>query len=275
MADATEEQQFIIWFQTLDIDVDSKADILAILKAEGFYKIQHLKDFHIDEDLCSLPLKKAEKRRFLSGLKELEINEWRLPPNLYDKSILAPEKDVRGSQETEVDLGGVKMTMQLRKKFEQENLIIPNPVTDKHKFFNSLFCKLFNACYVHLQSRFVKYFKSERKSRWEFRSAMERIQHAYEGIVNTPTGGTGGCDAKRYFSLPPKLDKHDASVVQKSLSELLKQRDLVLEQKEILKKDRKERLFMLEDGIIKKWASVEQEPYNCDAMLQCDRLRGK
>jgi hypothetical protein len=48
-----------------------------------------------------------------------------------------------------------------------------------------------------------------------------------------------------------------------------------LEQKEILKKDRKERLFMLEDGIIKKWASVEQEPYNCDAMLQCDRLRGK
>ncbi len=102
---------------------------------------------------------------------------------------------------------------------------------------------------------------------------MKRIQHVYEAIVNTPTGATGGCDAKRYFSLPSKFDKHDASIVQNPMTELLKQRDLVLEQKEILKKDRKERL-MLEDSIVKRWASVEQEPYNRGAMIECDRLSG-
>ena len=185
-----EEQEFLTWFKKLDIVSD--ADILAILKAEGFYKIRHLKDFKVDQDLPSLPLKKAKKRRFVSAVKELEINKWRFPSDDAAEIILSDANDVGRTKEPEFDLDDVKMTMQLRKKFEKSNVIIPNPATDKHKFFNSLFCKLFKACYVHLQSRFVDYFKSERKSRWEFSCAMKRIQHAYEAIVNTPTGETGG-----------------------------------------------------------------------------------
>ncbi|CAB4007113.1 Hypothetical predicted protein [Paramuricea clavata] len=167
------EVKLLEWIKSLEIQ--NEHDVLEIMKCDGFYKLKHLKDFRSEEDLHNLPLKKAEARRFLCGLEELEKNCWQFCPMSDSK-----EDDERSVHitvpPTKITLGGVKMTEKLRKQFEKENVIITNPLNDKRRFFNDVFATLFNASYARLQSRFVHYFKAERKQRWEFKCNIQKLR---------------------------------------------------------------------------------------------------
>ena len=109
--------------------MQNEINILELLKEEGFYKLTHLKDFSVEEDSNNLALKKAEKQRFVSSLKTLEENNWQ------GSFETASSQNVSSSEIKEVSLQGVKMTTKLRKQFEKDNVIIINPVNEKHMFF--------------------------------------------------------------------------------------------------------------------------------------------
>ena len=265
------EVKLLEWIKSLEIQ--NEHDVLEIMKCDGFYKLKHLKDFRGEEDLHNLPLKKAEARRFLCGLEELEKNCWQFCPVSDSK-----EDDERSVHitvpPTKITLGGVKMTEKLRKQFEKENVIITNPLNDKHRFFNDVFATLFNASYARLQSRFVHYFKAERKQRWEFKCNISKVEAKYDILVHKPVGQGGGYGLGNYLVLPSKFDKNNISVVRDGIDELQILNTNVQDLNDKLVKDRKERL-MDENNIIKKWASTEQEPYNLDALNTCELLKGE
>jgi hypothetical protein len=265
------EVKLLEWIKSLEIQ--NEHDVLEIMKCDGFYKLKHLKDFRGEEDLHNLPLKKAEARRFLCGLEELEKNCWQFCPVSNSKED--DEQTVHITvPPTKITLGGVKMTEKLRKQFEKENVIITNPLNDKHRFFNDVFATLFNASYARLQSRFVHYFKAERKQRWEFKCNISKVEAKYDILVHKPVGQGGGYGLGNYLVLPSKFDKNNISVVRDGIDELQILNTNVQDLNDKLVKDRKERL-MDENNIIKKWASTEQEPYNLDALNTCELLKGE
>ena len=65
------------------------------------------------------------------------------------------------------------------------------------------------------------------------------------------------------------LDKHNINVVANGIDELKSLNIRVQDLRDKLVKDRKEQLIN-EDGIIEKWATTEQEPYNLEAVIICE-----
>jgi hypothetical protein len=238
MADSeTTDAEFLKWIKSLEIQNDH--DVLEILKCDGFYKLKHMKDFRGEEDLRNLPLKKAEARRFLSAVKELEQNNWQLSSTGATKND--DEQPVHiTNPPAEVTLAGVKMSEKLRKQFAKENVIFTNPLNDKHVFFNALFPTLFNASYTRLQSRFVNYFKSERKRRWDFKCSISKIEERYDTLVHKPVGQSGGHGLSGYLVVPSKFDKHNIGVVANGIDELQSLNISVQDLRDKLVKDRKE-----------------------------------
>lgn len=255
---------FIEWIGSLELE--KAEDVAESMKYQGFYKLLHLNDFDIEEDLENLPLKKAEKKRFISSFKELITNNWQ--PSFETKNQVVTRET---SQPKEVTLEGVKMTGNLRKKFEKENIIIPNPLNEKQRFFNKLFPSLFCGSYSTLQCNFSAYFKSERKERWEFKCSISKSEAKYDTLVNKTVGDGGGHGLSRFYVMPAKVNKHDISVIKNGIDELDKLRKNVQILREKLVDSRKDQILN-KDGVVKRWAQQEQEPYNRDSLQSCEQL---
>ena len=74
--------------------------------------------------------------------------------------------------------------------------------------------------------------------------------------------------------LSSKFNNHDISVMNNDIEEILKLEKQVQLLKDKLVKDKKERI-MGDDGVVKRWAAKEQEPYNRNSLKSCEQLIGK
>lgn len=71
--------------------------------------------------------------------------------------------------------------------------------------------------------------------------------------------------------MPAKVNKHDISVIENGIDELDKLRKNVQILREKLVDSRKDQILN-KDGVVKRWAQQEQEPYNRDSLQSCEQL---
>lgn len=94
--------------------------------------------------------------------------------------------------------------------------MIPNPIMDKHKYYNEVLYELFDESYdLMTHDAFIKYVIAQRETRWNFKKKLD-VAKSYETRLDE-SGDGHWQNVRRYSTCEAKLTSKDLKPAERSV----------------------------------------------------------
>ena len=94
--------------------------------------------------------------------------------------------------------------------------MIPNPITDKHKYYNDVLYELVDESYdLMVPNAFVKYVIAQRETRWNFKKKLDAAK-SYEARLDESSDGHWQ-NVRKYSASEARLTSKDLKPAERSV----------------------------------------------------------